>query len=100
MLDRLAHGLREHKVRRIMLRLHLLPRRRATLLSLDIEGIGNVWVRGSRGTVGQVAVDRRGRGEEVLRVRALVLLLWWVSLGLVGRRGMGSRLLLVLLAGM
>lgn len=57
-----------------------------------------VW--GSRGTVGQVAVDRRGRGKEVLRIRALVLLLRRVSLRLVGRRGMGSRLLLVLLAGM
>ena len=118
MLNRLAHGTRKHHRRRVLLRLHLLPWRRAALalllllllllrllrllllvllvLLLDTERIGDVWIRRSRRAIGDISVYRVRRRKEMLRISTLRLLRR-IGLGLIRRRGMRSGRLLVLL---
>lgn len=95
MLDRLAHGSGKHHGRRVLLRLHLLARRRAAL-ALDAERIGDVGVWRTRRAIGDISVYGVWRGKEMLRIGALGLLRR-VSLGLIWRRGVRSGRLLVLL---
>jgi hypothetical protein len=114
MLNRLAHRTGEHHWRRILLWLHLLPRRRAALallllllllmlllllllmLLLDAKRIGDVWIRRTRRAIGNISVYRVRRRKEMLRIGTLGLLRR-IGLGLIRRRGVRSGRLLVLL---
>ena len=95
MLDRLADAAGEHHRRRVRLGLHLLPRWRGAL-PLDIDGIGDMAIGGSRRGMAVGHIGRR-RGEKVLRIGAMGWLLRRVALRLVRRRGVRRGRLLVCL---
>ena len=97
----MVHLIRNHLAQRREHHLRTWRRNGACIWDVErvCDGTGHVRLRGSRGAIRDIAIDRRRVREEVLRIRAGWRLLRRVGLSLVRRRGVRSRRLLVRLVG-